>query len=482
MKIISSGDKAILSLKKGVDAVADIVKQTLGPNGSNVILTRSLLPPYITNDGVSIAKEIELEDEIENVGAQIIKDVTEKTNDIVGDGTTTAIVLAQAIFNEVYNKYLDPNNLTRHKFSPMKVRKELKDACVEIIDELKKEAKEISSLKDLEKVAFVSMEDKEISKKIASMVNALGKDGTITVEEGDGFDLETEIINGLEFNQGILSPYMETNERHEAVIENARILVTNKRLETAQSVLPVIQDLIKEGINKLVIIGDFDQSVIQNFLVNKINGFHVTAVRSPMTETLKDICALTGAYFYDRDLTEDFTYGNLGTAEKIISTQAKTLVVGGKGSVEKRVADLKEQIKKTTSSFDKKNLEERIGKLTLGVGVIKVGAISDADRKYLKLKIDDTVSATKAALQEGVIPGGGLALKNVSERINNILSKAILIPFTLIKESGIESISGNVVDPLKVTRTALESAVSVISLLITSCAVIANKNEDKDES
>lgn len=483
MKKISSGNQAILSLKKGIDAVADIVKQTLGPNGSNVVLTRALLPPYITNDGVSIAKEIFLEDEIQNAGTQIIKDVAEKANDLAGDGTTTAIVLAQAIFNEIYDSHLNPELWSKDSVSKMGLRKKLQLACEEIIIELKKDAKQITTLEEIERVAFISMEDKEIAQKIASLVYKLGVAGTITVEEGDGFSVETEVIDGLEFPQGLFSPYMETNTTtHEAIVEDVPVLVTNRKISSVQQILPILEHLTKQNLRKLIIVGDFDSAVINNFLMNRLNNFIITAIKNPINETLKDICALTGAKFYDRDITDEFSPEGLGGADKITATQGKTIIIGGKGNVEARVQDLQEQIKKSNSSFDKKNLEERIGKLTTGVGVIRVGAVSETDRKYLKLKIDDAVAATKAALEEGVVAGGGLALKRVSERVNNILSKPILVPYTLIQESGVTDIPDGVIDPLKVTRTALESAVSVVSLLITSSAVIADKNEDKNKS
>ena len=480
---MKSGDEAIISLKQGVDVVADIIKKTIGPNGTNVGVGRSVLDPLITNDAKLIVDAVEVPDEVQQFAIDKLKSVARTLNDHAGGGRKRAILFSQAIFNEVYTRYLDPNNFAVIQKPVMEIRRELKKACEEVVAKLKEKVVIISDPIQVEQVAFVASEDQDIAHKVAGLVAELGKDGDIAVDDSEGFTIETGITKGLEFKNGLMSPYMETNEMHEAVIETPDILVTNRKFQGHQQLVPLIKELIALGENKLVVIGDFDQAAISQFVMNRRNGFYVTAIRNPLPETLKDICALTGATYYDKDLDIPLTASLLGSADKIIATQDETLIMGGRGAgVPGRIDDLKNQLKDTESAFDKKALKERISKLSTGIGYIKVGAKTPDERDYLKPKVKDTVEAVQAAIAEGVVAGGGVALYEISQIVDNLLTRPIRAPYEVIKDSGVDNIGPEILDAFKIERMALEAAVEVVGLLITVADVIVQKNDPEDES
>ncbi len=522
------------ALKVGVDTVANAVKVTLGPRGRNVILDKGFGAPTITNDGVSIAKEITLKDRFENMGAEIVKEVATKTNDIAGDGTTTATILTQALVSEGFRQ-------TVMGASPMAVRIGMENAAKDVVAALKKMAMPISKKDEIKQVATISAESEEIGQKIAETIDKVGKDGVVTVEESQSFGIETELTEGMEFDRGYVSPYMITNsERMEAEYRDVPLLITDSKISTVQVILPLLEKLAQSGKKELVIIADdVDGEALATFVVNKLRGgFSVLAVKAPgygdrKKDILQDIAITVGGSVISEDLgvkLENAELSMLGRAARVVGTKDKTVIVGGKGAkkdIDARVKALRAQLSNTESKFDKEKLEERIAKLSGGVAVIRVGAATETEMKYLKLKIEDAVNATKAAIEEGIVPGGGTALvkvavelsKKISDREEkrtisreeamgyHIVLKALEAPLKQIavncgKDDGsvilnqVREAKGNggydamkdemvpdmikagIIDPVKVTRSGVERAVSAASILLTTEAAVADEPED----
>ncbi len=533
-KQIIFDEKARTALKDGIDKVANAVKVTIGPRGRNVVLDKGYGSPTITNDGVSIAKDISLSDKFENMGAEIIKEVASKTNDNAGDGTTTAVVLTQAIVSEGMKQ-------TARGVNAMGVRLGIESASNEVVKALREMAKDIKGKEEIKQVASISAESDKMGKIIAETIDKVGKDGVVTVEESQSFGIESEIVEGMEFDKGYVSPYMVTNtEAMVAEYKNASILVTDQKISAIKDILPLLEKLAQGGKKDLVIIADeVEGEALTTFVVNKLRGtFNVLAVKAPgygdnKKEMLADIAVTVGADFVSEDLGvkfESIDVRMLGSANKIIATKDKTVIVGGKGSktqINARVEQLKAQASNTESKFDLEKIEERIAKLAGGVAVIKVGAATETEMKYLKLKIEDAVNATKAAIEEGIVAGGGTALVKVAEKISGktvkspivsfeeefqigfkILIDALMAPLTQIainagkgdgsiivekvKESkgnaGYDAISDKIVDdmvvngiidPVKVTRSCVQYASSAAALFLTTEVAIAD--EPKEE-
>lgn len=545
-KQIIFNEKAREALKRGVDIISDAVKVTLGPKGRNVVFDKGYGTPTITNDGVSIAKEIELENKIENMGAEIVKDVASKTNDVAGDGTTTAVVLTQAIIKEGMR-------FTAMGVNPMGVRLGIESASQHIVEALKKISKPIKTKEEVAQVATISAESSEMGEEIAKTLDKIGKDGVVTVEESQTFGLETEIVEGMQFDKGYISPYMITNsERMEAEYENAPILVTDKKISTINDILPLLEKLLKTGKKELVIIADdVDGDALATFVVNKLRGiFSVLAIKAPgygdkKKETLADIAAVVGAKVISEEVgmkLDKVEVTMLGSARKVIASKENTTIVGGKGKkadIDARVGQIKNEIKKSTSSFDKEKLQERLAKLVGGVAIIKVGAATEAEMKYKKLKVEDAVAATRAAIEEGIVAGGGTALvkagaivykdfkegkiKSPSKDIVRefevgfeIMMRAIEEPLRQIVENTgkhegavivseikkvvLEDNKSNIgynansdeivadmfkegiIDPVKVTRTALQNASSAAAILLTTEVAIADMPKKNDDN
>lgn len=518
-------------IKAGIDQVADAVKGTLGPKGRNVILDKGYGYPTITNDGVSIAKEIELEDKFENVGASLIKEVADKTNDAAGDGTTTSTVITQALINEGL-KYVETG------INPVGIRKGMEDAKNDVINILKKNSKKISARAEIAQVATISAESEEMGEMIADVMEKVGKDGVITVEESQTFGMSTEIVEGMNFSKGFISPYMITNvENQTAEIKDAPVLVTDQKISSINQILPILEKLTKSGTKDLVIIAeDLSGDALATLVVNKLRGvLNVLAIKAPefgesKKDMLEDIAILTGAQVISEERgmsLEKVELENLGEAQKIISTKEDTTIIGGKGkkkNIDERVAQIKKQIEKSESSFDKTKLGKRMAKLAGGVAVIKVGAVTETEQTYLKHKMDDALAATRAAVAEGIVAGGGTALakavavlankkidgdheyqagyatllKALNEPLRQIVINAgkrepavVLDEVIKAKNSNFgynakndkyeeDMIKSGIIDPLKVTRTALENAVSVSAMLLTTEAVVTDLPESKD--
>ncbi len=515
------------SLKRGVDAVANAVRITIGPRGRNVALDKGFGGPTITNDGVSIAKEISLKDKFENMGAEIIKEVATKTNDTAGDGTTTAVVLTQAIVGEGMKR-------TALGANAMNVRRGIDDAMNDVVKELKKMSKKVKSNDEIRQIATVSAENEELGKVIAETIEKVGKDGVVTVEESQSFGIESDVVEGLEFDNGYVSPYMVTNsERMEAEYKEVPVLVTDKKISNVKEVLPLLENLAQTGSKDLVIIADdCDGEALATFVVNKLRGaFNVLVVKAPgygdrKKDMLQDIAVTVGAEVISEDLgltLEKTEAKHLGKATRIVSTKDNTIIIGGKGTkseITARVESLKKQLENTESKFDKEKLEERIAKLSGGVAVIRVGAATETEMKYLKLKIEDAVNATKAAIEEGVVPGGGTALAKISNRLSanlsdkntdpehfagyEIMLKALLMPLYNIaynagKEDGamvvvnevatakgnlgfdavsgeyVDMLSKGIIDPVKVARSGVENAASAAAILLTTEVAVADE-------
>ena len=413
-KEVIFGEDVKKKLQKGVDTVADAVKVTLGPRGRNVVLDKGFGGPTITNDGVSIAKEITLKDKFENMGAEIIKEVANKTNELAGDGTTTATVLTQALVREGLKQ-------TTMGLNSMAVRTGMEHASADVVEALRNMATKINSIDEIKQVATISAENAELGEKIAETIDKVGKDGVVTVEESQSFGIETELTEGMEFDKGYVSPYMVTNpERMESEYKNAQILITDKKISSVQEILPLLEKIAQTGKKELVIIADdVEGEALATFVVNKLKGgFSVLAIKAPgygdrKKEILADIAITTGGQVISDDIgakLEETEMSQLGKADRVVSTKENTVIVGGAGektAIEDRVKALKSQLENTTSKFDKEKYEERIAKLSGGVAVIRVGAATETEMKYLKLKIEDAVNATKAAIEEGIVPGGG---------------------------------------------------------------------------
>ncbi|MDE1967008.1 MAG: chaperonin GroEL [Patescibacteria group bacterium] len=531
-KKILYNESARKALKAGVDAVADAVKITIGPRGRNVVLDKGYGAPTITNDGVSIAKEISLKDKFENMGAEIIKEVASKTNDVAGDGTTTATILTQAIVSEGLRQ-------TTMGMNAMGIRFGIEAASKDVVAALKGIAKPIKSDEEIEQVATISAESAELGKKIAETIKKVGKDGVVTVEESQSTELESEIVEGIEFDKGYVSAYMITDpSRMEAVFSDAPILVTDKKISTVKEVLPILELVANSGKRDLVIIADdVDGEALTTFVVNKLKGtFNVLGVKAPgygdrKKEMLEDIAVTIGATVITEEKGVKFesaTLDSLGKARKVIATKDKTVIVGGKGKkadIEERIAQLKKQREAMDSKYDKEKMDERIAKLSGGVAVIRVGAATETEMKYLKLKIEDAVNATKAAIDEGIVAGGGVALVRAASEVAKkmaarklltkehelgyeIVLKALEAPLKQIavnagKDDGsvivdkvkngkgavgydaskdemvADMIAAGIVDPVKVTRLGVENSCSAAAILLTTEAAVADEPEDK---
>ncbi len=515
-------------LKRGVDKLANAVKVTLGPKGRNVVLDKGFGSPQICNDGVTIAKEIELKDKIENVGANLVKEVAGKTNDIAGDGTTTATVLTQAIISE------GVKNVTAGA-NPMLIKKGMEKAVQAVITELKEKiSKPISKPEEIAQVASISANDEKLGKIIAEAMQEVTKDGVITVEESQSFGIEKEVVQGMQFDKGYLSPYMITNtERMESEYQEPYLLITDKKISSINDILPLLEKLAQIGKKELVIIAeDLEGEALATLVVNKIRGsFNTLAIKAPgfgdrRKEMLEDIAVLTGATVITEEVglkLENVEIEMLGSAHKIISTKENTTIVEGKGDKEKvaeRIFRIKKEIDLATSDYDKEKLKERLAKLSGGVAVIKVGASTETEMKEIKLRIEDAINATKAAVEEGIVPGGGVALFRAKAVLDNlalegeehlgveILKKALEAPVKIIAENAgadgsviaekIREQQGNIgynallnkfedlveagiIDPTKVTRTALQNAVSISAMMLTTECVISDEAEEKTE-
>ncbi|HVU75486.1 MAG TPA: chaperonin GroEL [Candidatus Paceibacterota bacterium] len=518
------------ALKRGVDIVAGAVKVTLGPKGRNVALGKSWGGPTITNDGVSIAKEITLADKFEDMGASIVKEVATKTNDKAGDGTTTAVVLTHAIIDEGLKR-------TAMGANSMMVRRGIEAAAKDAVEELKKMAKPVKGKEDVRQVATISAESEELGKAIADIVEKVGKDGVVTVEESQSIGIETDYVEGMEFDKGYVSAYLITNtERMEAEAKDAPILITDRKISTVKDIIPLLEKVAQSGKRELVIIADdVDGEALATFIVNRLKGgFNVLAVKAPgygdrKKEMLADIAITVGAQVITEDLglsLEKAELNMLGRANRVVATKDSTTIVGGKGKkaeIEKRIAQLRTQVSNTDSKFDKEKLEERIAKLSGGVAVIRVGAATETEMKYLKDKIEDAVNATKAAIAEGIVPGGGASLAKVSAKLAKNLEKmkaqgsefgvgygilvnALTAPFKqIVRNAGredemvllaeisgagtkgfnaateeiVDMIAAGVIDPVKVTRSGVENAASAAAVLLTTEAAVADIPEEK---
>ncbi|HOX41181.1 MAG TPA: chaperonin GroEL, partial [bacterium] len=522
-KVINFSDEARSKLQKGVNVLADTVKVTLGPKGRSVVLEKSFGAPTITNDGVTIAKEIELEDKFENMGAQLVKEVASKTNDVAGDGTTTATILAQAMINEGI-KYVAAGA------NPIAVRRGIEIATEAVVETIKKNSKKISSKEEIAQVATVSAGDAGIGNMIAEVMDTVGTNGVVTVEESNTMGLEKEVVEGMQFDNGYISQYMITDTASmKAVQENPYILITDKKISSIQEILPLLESMAQSGKKDIVIIAeDVDGEALATLVVNKLRGvLNVLAVKAPgfgdrRKEMLADIAVLTGGQVISADLghkLEDVKIEMLGSARKIESDKDHTIIVEGKGAlseIQARIAQIKKQIEKATSEYDKEKLNERLAKLSGGVGVIKVGAATETEMKEIKFKVEDAVEATKAAIEEGIVAGGGVALLNAANAIMVeqmgveeargvvIVQKAIEEPIKQIAENaGLEGavvldkvkskkpgegynaatgeygdmIKMGIIDPAKVTRSALQNAASIAALVLTTEAVVADKPE-----
>jgi chaperonin GroEL len=528
-KLISYNTEAREALKRGVDKLANAVKVTLGPKGRNVVLDRSYGSPVITKDGVTVAKEIELEDKFENVGASLVKEVASKTNDMAGDGTTTATILAQAIVAEGFSAVASGAN-------PVVLKRGMDKATDWVINYLEGKKKKVTQ-ENLKEVASISANDGQIGKLIAEVFQQVGKDGVVTVEEGQSSEMSIELVEGMQFDRGYLSHYMVTNtERMEAVYSDPYILITDRKISSINDIVPLLQKLTQAGKRDLVIIADdVDGDALATLVVNRLRGnFNALAVKAPgfgdrKKELLEDIAIVTGGTVISEERglkLETAEIDMLGRAHKVKTTKENTTIVDGKGKkadIEKRVAQIRGQLDKATSSYDKEKLNERLAKLTGGVAVIKVGGQTETEMKEKKFRIDDAVSATRAALEEGIVSGGGVALFNAARALGTksikgmseygdeakgvaVIRSILERPLRAIAENSgkdanevIEHVAGmddgkgfnastgeygdmisaGVIDPLKVVKTALTNAVSVASLILTTEAVIADKPEPK---
>lgn len=486
-KIIKIGAEARESLRKGVNTVADLVKTTLGPYGRNVIYNVEYLGTRITNDGVSIANEVVLEDEVENLGAQAIIRTAKETNDQVGDGTTTSIVIAQKIINEGFNRLNDTPVLdvkNSGKANVMDIKREIDSEKDKAIVKLKKMARPVKTKEDILKVATASVENPEIGEMIADIFHQIGPDGFVNIEEGFKLETEHEIVKGMKLSARLISPYLATNNKGEAhYAEKVPILVTNQHITEISQIQELITKLGNDNVSKLVIIAEvFDKNMTQ-VIVNtstktpmKLMGLKGTGLTDDQFE---DIAEATGATFVNtqKGMTlESLTINDLGQAEKVIGAKDFSIIVGGSGDTKKRVEKLKAQLTETKNQADKMRLKDRIGSLSAGIGVIRIGANSDIERGYLKMKVDDAVYATEAAMEEGVVPGAGLALKEISGSAG-ILKEALKAPYEQIQANagGNIKVNDDVVDPVKVTRTALENACSISGLLLTTEGAITER-------
>lgn len=508
------------AMQKGVDILADTVKVTLGPKGRNVVLDKKFGSPLITNDGVTIAREIELEDAFENMGAQLVKEVATKTNDVAGDGTTTATVLAQAIVREGIKNVTSGAN-------PILIRNGIKLAVDRAVDEIKKISKNVNGKQDISRVASISAGDSEVGELIADAMEKVGNEGVITVEESKNMDTVLEVVEGMQFDRGYISPYMVTDaEKMEASLEDPYILITDKKISNIQEILPILEQIVQQGKKLLIIAEDIEGEALATLVVNRLRGtFTCVGVKAPgfgdrRKEMLKDIAILTGGQVISEELGYDIketTIEMLGRAESVKISKENTTIVDGKGNkneISERVSQIRTQIDDTNSEFDKEKLQERLAKLSGGVAVVKVGAATETELKEKKLRIEDALAATKAAVEEGIVSGGGTAYVHVLRKIGNLTSNiadeqvginiilraleepirqiafnagvegSIIIDKVKSSEDGIgydalngkyiNMVENGIVDPAKVTRTALQNAASVASTFLTTEAAVVD--------
>ncbi|WP_028401936.1 chaperonin GroEL [Ectobacillus panaciterrae] len=522
-KDIKFSEDARRAMLRGVDTLANAVKVTLGPKGRNVVLEKKFGSPLITNDGVTIAKEIELEDAFENMGAKLVAEVASKTNDVAGDGTTTATVLAQAMIREGLKNVTAGAN-------PMGLRKGIEKAVAAAIAELKTISKPIEGKDSIAQVAAISSADEEVGQLIAEAMERVGNDGVITLEESKGFTTELDVVEGMQFDRGYASPYMITDsEKMEAVLDNAYVLITDKKIASIQEILPVLEQVVQQGRPLLIIAEDVEGEALATLVVNKLRGtFNVVAVKAPgfgdrRKAMLEDIAALTGGEVITEELGRELksaTITSLGRAAKVVVTKENTTIVEGAGSseqIEARINQIRAQLEETTSEFDREKLQERLAKLAGGVAVIKVGAATETELKERKLRIEDALNSTRAAVEEGIVAGGGTALMNVYSKVAsieaagdeatgvNIVLRALEEPVRQIAiNAGLEGsvvverlkheavgtgfnaatgewvnmLEAGIVDPTKVTRSALQNAASVAAMFLTTEAVVADKPEE----
>ena len=524
-KLIKRGDDARKALEAGVNQLADTVKVTLGPKGRNVVLDKKYGAPLITNDGVTIAKEIELDDPFENMGAQLVKEVSTKTNDVAGDGTTTATLLAQAMIHEGLKNLAAGAN-------PIVVRKGMAKAVEAAVAEVKKQAKTVDGSKDIARVGAVSSGDDEIGKLIADAMEKVSADGVITIEESKTAETYSEVVEGMQFDRGYITPYMVTDtEKMEAVIDDAYILITDKKISVIADILPILEQLVQSGKKLVIIAEDVEGEALNTLIVNRLRGtLNVVCVKAPgfgdrRKEMLQDIATLTGGTVISEEVglelkTADISM--LGRARQVKVTKENTTIVDGAGdaaAIKDRVAQIRSQIANTTSEYDKEKLQERLAKLAGGVAVIKVGAATETEMKEKKLRIEDALNATRAAVEEGVVAGGGTIFINIIPAVEallntvegdektgvQIVAKALEAPirqiaanagldgsvilekvrtsgkngygFDAYKEEYCDMVSAGIIDPAKVTRSALENAASVSSMVLTTESLVADKPE-----
>ena len=524
-KLIKRGDEARKALEAGVNQLADTVKVTLGPKGRNVVLDKKFGSPLITNDGVTIAKEIELDDPFENMGAQLVKEVSTKTNDVAGDGTTTATLLAQAIIREGLKNLAAGAN-------PMVMKKGIAKATAAAIDAIKANSQKVNGTDDIARVGAVSSGDETIGKLIAEAMEKVGHDGVITIEESKTAETYSEVVEGMQFDRGYITPYMATDmEKMEAVVDDAYILITDKKISVIADILPLLEQMVQSGKKLMIIAEDVEGEALSTLLVNRLRGtLNVVCVKAPgfgdrRKEMLQDIAILTGGQVISEELGYDLksaTIDMLGRARQVKVNKENTVIVDGAGdkeAIKARVAQIRSQIAVTTSDYDKEKLQERLAKLAGGVAVIKVGAATETEMKEKKLRIEDALNATKAAVEEGIVAGGGVAYVNavpaVEALVNDvegdektgvrIIAAALTSPirqiaanagvdgsvvlekiqssgkvgygFDAYKETYCDMIPAGIVDPAKVTRSALENAASVASMVLTTESLVADKPE-----
>ena len=524
-KLIKRGDEARKALEAGVNTLADTVKVTLGPKGRNVVLDKKYGAPLITNDGVTIAKEVELEDPFENMGAQLVKEVSTKTNDVAGDGTTTATLLAQAMIHEGLKNLAAGAN-------PIVVRKGMAKAVEAAVAEVKKQAKTVDGSKDIARVGAVSSGDEEIGKLIADAMEKVSADGVITIEESKTAETYSEVVEGMQFDRGYITPYMATDmEKMEAVVDDAYIPITDKKISVIADILPILEQLVQSGKKLVIVAEDVEGEALNTLIVNRLRGtLNVVCVKAPgfgdrRKEMLQDIATLTGGTVISEEVglelkTADISM--LGRARQVKVTKENTTIVDGAGdsqAIKDRVAQIRSQIANTTSDYDKEKLQERLAKLAGGVAVIKVGAATETEMKEKKLRIEDALNATRAAVEEGVVAGGGTIFVNIIPAVEallntvdgdektgvRIIAKALEAPirqiaanagldgsvilekvrnsgkvgygFDAYKEEYCDMVSAGIIDPAKVTRSALENAASVSAMVLTTESLVADKPE-----
>ena len=524
-KLIMRGDEARKALQAGVDQLADTVKITLGPKGRNVVLDKKYGAPLITNDGVSIAKEVELPDPFENMGAQLVKEVSTKTNDVAGDGTTTATLLAQAMIHEGLKNLAAGAN-------PIIVKKGMAKAVEAAVAEVKKQAKKVDGSNDIARVGAVSSGDEEIGKLIADAMEKVSADGVITIEESKTAETYSEVVEGMQFDRGYITPYMVTDtEKMEAVIDDAYILITDKKISVISDILPILEQLVQSGKKLVIIAEDVEGEALNTLIVNRLRGtLNVVCVKAPgfgdrRKEMLQDIAILTGGTVVSEEVgleLKNATVDMLGRARQVKVTKENTTIVDGAGdatAIKDRVAQIRSQIANTTSDYDKEKLQERLAKMAGGVAVIKVGAATETEMKEKKLRIEDALNATRAAVEEGVVAGGGTIFVNVIPAVEallntvegdektgvQIIAKALEAPirqiaanagldgsvilekvrasgklgygFDAYKEEYCDMVAAGIIDPAKVTRSALENAASVSAMVLTTESLVADKPE-----